>query len=65
MMYEGRVISMDDRGRAWVTIPSLYGSEELGPVPVLESVVVHIDSPVYLGEVANSEDRFLIIGAIP
>lgn len=65
MLYEGRVISMDDQGRAWVTIPALYASEELGPVPVLAGVLPVIDAPVYLAEVVNSENRFVIVGLIP
>lgn len=67
MLYEGRVMSMDDSGRAWVTIPSLLGGEEHGPVPVLAHAAdgVVIGALVYLSEVANSEDRFVIIGVIP
>lgn len=66
MLYEGRVTSMDANGRAWVIIPSLLGREEHGPVPVLAAAAeaVAIDVAVYLSEVANSEDRFVIIGVI-
>lgn len=66
MLYEGRVTSMDAEGRAWVIIPSLLGAEEVGAIPVLPHVTppVLADTAVYLSEVANSEDRFVIVGVI-
>lgn len=66
MLYEGRVESMDDTGRAWCVVPALLGADAIGPIPIMKHVTtgVVVDAGVYVAEVAHSEDRFVIVGVM-